>query len=487
MSFTQLAKRAGRSHLFWLIALLWSAGESFAQTPLPCGQPVAGSIDTGGEEDRYTFDATQGDMVLVRLVSTTDKFDPQLKLFDPEGQEISVRLFRESTLNKTGAYTVLVSVSSRRSQTGTYEVSLQRTRNPCHVRTLACGAVQTSYIERSAQLDAYTFTAAADDSVLLRLMSTIGERGTDILLMLYDPEGRRVHLSGSPETARLTQAGAYTVLVANVGTFRTGNYQIALQQTKHPCNPTRIAGCLTAAISMRGEWDAFTFDGAAGRKVMVRLESHSPDFYPEMNMYDPDGLPIGSFSRGSPPISETLRKSGEYTVLVNGGPSGENLLRSDQLGSYTLGLGNVTATLLTPRGGEMFLIGSVVPIKWKSSAFDPVLASHDILLSTDGGTSYPTTLASALPANIQSFEWNLPADLRTTRGRIQIVARDSGGNACRDESGADIALVGLPQTKGVTYKYDELNRLIQVIYEDGTTVTYTYDAAGNRLTERVSK
>lgn len=32
------------------------------------------------------------------------------------------------------------------------------------------------------------------------------------------------------------------------------------------------------------------------------------------------------------------------------------------------------------------------------------------------------------------------------------------------------------------YLYDELNQLIQVIYEDGRKVTYTYDASGNRIT-----
>ena len=33
---------------------------------------------------------------------------------------------------------------------------------------------------------------------------------------------------------------------------------------------------------------------------------------------------------------------------------------------------------------------------------------------------------------------------------------------------------------GVSYEYDELNRLTKVIYDDGTTTSYAYDSAGNR-------
>lgn len=46
---------------------------------------------------------------------------------------------------------------------------------------------------------------------------------------------------------------------------------------------------------------------------------------------------------------------------------------------------------------------------------------------------------------------------------------------------ADPAVAG-----GVTYSYDKLSRLTQVTYGDGTTITYTYDRVGNRISETVS-
>jgi YD repeat-containing protein len=36
------------------------------------------------------------------------------------------------------------------------------------------------------------------------------------------------------------------------------------------------------------------------------------------------------------------------------------------------------------------------------------------------------------------------------------------------------------------YAYDNLNRLVMVQYDDGTTIQYTYDAVGNRLTQEVT-
>jgi len=44
----------------------------------------------------------------------------------------------------------------------------------------------------------------------------------------------------------------------------------------------------------------------------------------------------------------------------------------------------------------------------------------------------------------------------------------------------------LPQDSNaatVTYTYDSQNRLTQVGYSNGSSIDYTYDAAGNRLTQ----
>ena len=45
-----------------------------------------------------------------------------------------------------------------------------------------------------------------------------------------------------------------------------------------------------------------------------------------------------------------------------------------------------------------------------------------------------------------------------------------------------LASVSVPHAGMVTFVYDDLNRLSQVVYDDGRVIEYTYDAAGNRET-----
>ncbi len=48
-----------------------------------------------------------------------------------------------------------------------------------------------------------------------------------------------------------------------------------------------------------------------------------------------------------------------------------------------------------------------------------------------------------------------------------------------------IAWVNPTHAANVTYYYDELHRVIKAQYDDGTTITYTYDDVGNRTVKSV--
>jgi YD repeat-containing protein len=117
-------------------------------------------------------------------------------------------------------------------------------------------------------------------------------------------------------------------------------------------------------------------------------------------------------------------------------------------------------------------------IQW-SCADCQGIHSQEIRLSTDGGISFPNVIATGLSGSEQSFTWHVPTEIITNNGRIRVTASDASGMNTFDDSDANFEIY---QGVSRTYVYDELNRLIQVIYEDGRKVIYTYDALGNRIT-----
>jgi YD repeat-containing protein len=56
-----------------------------------------------------------------------------------------------------------------------------------------------------------------------------------------------------------------------------------------------------------------------------------------------------------------------------------------------------------------------------------------------------------------------------------------GGLLAEGGNKADGAILAISQPRATTYRYDDLNRLVEVIHADGTRITYTYDAAGNLM------
>ncbi len=88
-------------------------------------------------------------------------------------------------------------------------------------------------------------------------------------------------------------------------------------------------------------------------------------------------------------------------------------------------------TLLAPIGKEKIKAGNSFVIRWQAENFD--VASFDLLLSIDGGTSFPMVITQNLAATDRMFTWVVPK-IKTKTARISLVARTPTGLTFTDNS-----------------------------------------------------
>jgi trimeric autotransporter adhesin len=96
-----------------------------------------------------------------------------------------------------------------------------------------------------------------------------------------------------------------------------------------------------------------------------------------------------------------------------------------------------SVTLVSPNGGEAWNAGENQPITW--TATDNVgVTAIDLAYSTDGGATYPNTIATGL-VNTGSYEWAVP-NVDTETARVRVTAHDAANHATADDSNADFAI-----------------------------------------------
>jgi hypothetical protein len=96
-------------------------------------------------------------------------------------------------------------------------------------------------------------------------------------------------------------------------------------------------------------------------------------------------------------------------------------------------------TVISPNGGETLEYGTQYEIRW-SATDNARVTSVTLLLSTDGGASFPDTIATG-EANDSSYTWTVP-DVTSGTVRVRVVALDGVPNEGMDASDADFTLVG---------------------------------------------
>ncbi len=138
-----------------------------------------------------------------------------------------------------------------------------------------------------------------------------------------------------------------------------------------------------------------------------------------------------------------------------------------------LGGVNPTAYLRTPNGGQSLNPGSNYQITW-STDDDVGVVNVDLRLSTDGGATYPTVIASAIP-DTGSFNWTVPNVIFTSKARVKVMPRDAAGNTGFDASDANFTINGtIPCC--VDYNEDEEIDFTDV---EGFLAAYAAQVPGN--------
>ena len=133
-----------------------------------------------------------------------------------------------------------------------------------------------------------------------------------------------------------------------------------------------------------------------------------------------------------------------------GNPTGVSIYNihfADGMGYASIAVTEVapSVTLTSPNGGEYFEPGGQDTIRW--IAFDDLAVdSVSIMLSTDGGATFPHTIAHGEP-NDSNLVWDITGP-GSNQCRIKIVAYDSYGNTAEDVSDADFEIFdisGIPE------------------------------------------
>jgi hypothetical protein len=101
-------------------------------TPLRFGANLSATVDGVGEVDTYTFDTIEGDVVMVRM-TTSSKLDPYFRLYAPDGSLITYKAaynpgaaeFTSSPLSANGTY-VMIAEDYGFDEIGAYNIQLVR-------------------------------------------------------------------------------------------------------------------------------------------------------------------------------------------------------------------------------------------------------------------------------------------------------------------------------------------------------------------------
>lgn len=400
---------------------------------------------TPSDIDLYTFQAAPGNAVTIDLARTTIGYTPEVDVFAPDGSLVfdgiasgigSFDIFL-NTFVQTGTYTVLVK-SADGANPGNYNLTYTKIVGP-HTLPVDEGAL-TSGVTRSGTLipsdiDLFTFVAIPGDAVTLNL----GRTSLDYTLELdvFDPTGKLVYdgatgglISYDVLLNSFTLPGTYTVQVKSADGGRPGTYN--LTYVKLPGTHTLPAdeGVLVNGASKTGtitvaDIDLYTFQAAPGSAVTLNLSRTSLLYYPEVDIFAPngalvyDGPAAGAASYDL--LLNSFTQTGTYTVMVKDSKGGET-------GDYNMTFVQIGQPLVLPVDEGALVSG--------------VTKSADLTAGDIDTYTFQATAGNAVTLNLAStrLNYSVEVDVFAPDGTLVYDGPTTGG------TGYDLLLNSFTQT-----------------------------------------
>ncbi|MBI5935668.1 MAG: DNRLRE domain-containing protein [Chloroflexi bacterium] len=296
--------------------------------PIAFGQTLSGSILAPAEMDAYTFAASAGNKVIVRMAKSSGTLYPEIRIYNPSGLHLcqdwdyTTSEIATCTLTETGTYSILVGDYGG-TKYGDYYFYLQRLHSPGNPTSIAFGQTLSASILTPAEMDTYTFAASASDKIFVRVSKSSGALYPEI--RVYNPTGLQLcqdwdYTTSEIASCTLTANGVYSILVGDYGGTKTGDYYIYLQRLNNPGNATSIGfgQTLYGSIITPAEMDAYKVTVRLSGKAIVRMSRSSGTLYPEIRVYGPTGLQLcQDWDYTTSEIAScTLTDVGSYLILV---------------------------------------------------------------------------------------------------------------------------------------------------------------------------
>lgn len=350
LAMDYIGSNAGDFWLYWQCL-----NDLVSATPVSYGQTLSGTLGTRAEADVFTFTGDDLDLVLARLVETDPETEPLLRLYGPDGNQITgashftLAELPLSALPGDGTYSLVV-MDSPGTDIGGYSLHLQCINNPADATELAYGATVTGSVDPPARSVAYTLNGIAGDRVLMRAAE--GAATTEVFpeIRIYRPDGELVveahdNTVAAINTAMLPISATYTVLLLDYLGTGVGDCWLHSQCTNDPVGAVLLeyGDTYDSELEFRTETDAFRFTGAAEDTFFATMTELDFQMEPLMRLYDPDGTQIaGDADFDEALISDLhLPVDGVYTLLAMDSPGTDT-------GPYQLNMGGGSGASAVP-------------------------------------------------------------------------------------------------------------------------------------------